>query len=107
MYEFHVAVRRFNLIHYYTVYCETIRRLLKNQTQRKTQLMFYKIVAVPTLMYECKTWTLLQKDLLKIQTSEIKFLRAVKGFSSVSYTHLDVYKRQLWCISHFAERQWT
>ena len=40
--------------------------------------------------------TLLQKDISKIQASEMKFLRAVKGFSlrAVSYTHLDVYKRQ-------------
>ena len=51
---------------------------------------------------------LLQKDISKIQASEKKFLREVKGCSlreylwnkerrevtAVSYTHLDVYKRQ-------------
>ena len=30
--------------------CGTLRRLLKNKTQRETQLKFYKVVAVPALM---------------------------------------------------------
>ena len=45
--------------------CGTIRRLLKNKTQKETQLKFYKVVAVPTLMCGYETWTLLQKDISK------------------------------------------
>ena len=58
----------------------TIIRLLKNKTQKETQLKFYKVAPVPTLMYGCqKTWTLLQKAVVKIQSLEMKFLIAVKG----------------------------
>ena len=86
-------------------------------TQREKQLKFYEIVAIATLIYECETWTILQKDISEIQTSEMKFLRAVKGCSlrdrlhnddirkdlklPVSYTHLDVYKRQSRSRSRF------
>ena len=38
-------------------------------------------MAVPTLMYGCETWTFLQKDISKIQASEMKFLRTVNGCS--------------------------
>ena len=48
--------------------CGTINRTLKNKTRRETKLKFYKTMAGPML---------------------------VNGSESVSYTHLDVYKRQV------------
>ena len=57
-----------------------IHRYLKNKTRKDTRMKFYKTVAVPTFLYASETWTLGKNEVQRIQ--------------SVSYTHLDVYKRQ-------------
>jgi hypothetical protein len=35
--------------------CVTIKRTLTNKTRKNTQLKFYKVIAVPTLLYGCET----------------------------------------------------
>lgn len=60
--------------------CGTIVRTLKNKTRRETQLKFYKVMAVPALLYGAETWVLTKKDRLRIQAAEMKFLRAVSGY---------------------------
>ena len=61
--------------------CGTIRRTLKNKTLRKTQLKFYKTMAVPMLTYACENWTLNRSDRRKIETVEMKLLRSVAGYT--------------------------
>jgi hypothetical protein len=59
--------------------CGTIRRSLRGKTRKDTQLKFYKVMATPTLLYGSETWTLNARDKSRIQASEMKFLRSVKG----------------------------
>lgn len=59
--------------------CGVISRVLGRTTRKETSLKFYKTVAVPALFYGCETWTLREKDWNRIQASEMKFLRAIKG----------------------------
>jgi hypothetical protein len=42
---------------------------------------FVLFSAVPTVLYGCETWALNRSDKRKIETTEIKFLRRVAGFS--------------------------
>jgi hypothetical protein len=63
--------------------CGTIRRILYNKTRKDTQVKLYKIIAVRTLLYGSEAWTMKRADFQKIQTSEMKFLRAVGGYNSL------------------------
>jgi hypothetical protein len=56
----------------------TIRRNLKKKTRKDTQLEFYKTMAVSVLMYGREAWTINKKDISRIQSAEMKFLRSVK-----------------------------
>jgi hypothetical protein len=57
--------------------CGTIRRNLKKKSRKDTQLKYYKTMAVPVLMYGSEAWTIKKKDISRIQSAEIKFLRLV------------------------------
>jgi hypothetical protein len=46
--------------------CGTIKRTLTNKTRKDTQLKFYKVMAVPVLLYGCKNWALNRVDRRKI-----------------------------------------
>ena len=59
--------------------CGTINRTFRNKIRNETKLKFYKVMAVPMLAYGSETWTLNKKQQSKIQASEMKFLRSVKG----------------------------
>ena len=57
--------------------CGTIRTL--RITRRERQLKFYKVIAVPVLLYGSESWVLKKKDESLIQGGAMKFLRAVRG----------------------------
>jgi hypothetical protein len=59
--------------------CGVIARTLKKKTRKETNLKFYKIIAVPVLLYGSETWTLRKRDWNRIQATEKKYLRTVKG----------------------------
>jgi hypothetical protein len=42
--------------------CGTIQRTLKSEALRTTLLKFYKVMAIPTLMYICENWILNRTD---------------------------------------------
>jgi hypothetical protein len=44
----------------------------------ETNLKFYKIMAVPVLLYGSETWTPRKRDWNRIQAAEIKYLRTAK-----------------------------
>lgn len=75
--------------------CGTIRRTLKNKTLRKTQLKFYKTMAVPMLTYACENWTLNRSDRRKIETAEMKFLRSVAGYTLFDKKHNEDIRTEL------------
>jgi hypothetical protein len=51
----------------------------KEENQKETNLKFYKIMAVPVLLYGSETWTPRKSDWNRIQAEEMKYLRTVKG----------------------------
>ncbi|KAJ4443169.1 hypothetical protein ANN_04819 [Periplaneta americana] len=60
--------------------CGTIRRRLKT-TRKGTKLKFYKVVAVPMLMYGAEFWVLNKKEERRIEAAEMKFFRGVAGYT--------------------------
>ena len=65
--------------------CGAISRTLKGKTQLSTQIKFYKVMAVPVLMYGSENWSLNPSDTRKIEAAEMRFLRPMAG-----YTLLDI-----------------
>jgi hypothetical protein len=59
--------------------CGVISRTLKTKTRKETNLKFYKVMAIPVLLYGYETWTLKKTDRNRIQAAEIKYLRTVTG----------------------------
>ena len=45
-------------INTYQHICGTIRRTIKGKTRRETQMKFYKVMALPTVLYGAESWTL-------------------------------------------------
>ena len=68
----------FNKLSKFNFICGTIKRSLKN-TRRETKLKFYKVMAVPVLLYGCEFWTLTRKEERTIEAAEMRFLRSVAG----------------------------
>jgi len=57
------------------------------KTLTDTQMKFYKVVARPTLLYGSETWVTTERDMARLEETETRFLRNVKG-----YTRLDKIK---------------
>jgi hypothetical protein len=55
--------------------CGTISRTLKGKTQFSIQMKFYKVMAVPVLMYGSENWSLNLSDKRKIEAVEMRFSR--------------------------------
>jgi hypothetical protein len=49
------------------------------KTRKETDLKFYKIMAVPVLLYGSETWAPRKRDWNRIPAAEMKYLRTVKG----------------------------
>ena len=52
-------------------------------------MKFYKVVARPTLLYSSETWVTTTRDMTRLESAEMRFLRSVKG-----YTRLDKKKKR-------------
>ena len=61
--------------------CGTISRTLKGKTQLATQIKFYKVMAVPVLMYGSENWSLNRSDKRKIEAAEMRFLKSMAGYT--------------------------
>jgi hypothetical protein len=60
--------------------CGTIKRTLLNRAQQETILKFYKVLAVPALLYGSECWTLTKQQLQQIIFSEMRSPRSVAGY---------------------------
>ena len=64
-----------------------------------TKVRLYRTLIKPVLMYGSETWVLTKGDLQLLKGKYLrKFMDSlgkVESRESVSYTHLDVYKRQV------------
>jgi len=47
-------------------------------------MKFYKVVGRPSLLYGSETWVTTKRDMIRLEATEMRFLRSVKG-----YTRLD------------------
>ena len=54
---------------------------LKGKTQLLTQIKFYKVMAIPVLMYGSENWSLNRSDKRKIEAAEMRFLRPTAGYT--------------------------
>ena len=61
--------------------CGTISRTLKGKTKLSTKIKFYKVMAVPVLMYGSENWSLNRSDKRKIEAAEMRFLRPKTGYT--------------------------
>jgi hypothetical protein len=67
-------LQRFNYL------CGTIKRTLLNRSQQQAILKFYKVLAVPAVLYGSGCWTLTRQQIQQIKSSEKRFLRSVAGY---------------------------
>ena len=75
--------------------CGTIQRTFKNKIRKETKMKFYKVMALPTLLYGSETWVPTQKLNSKIQAAEMKFLRSVKGCTRMDKIRNDAIREEL------------
>jgi hypothetical protein len=66
--------------------CGTIGRTLKGKARKDTQIKFYQVIAVSTLLYGSECWTMRKRDIHKPQAAEMRFLRSVKVQPPTSLT---------------------
>jgi hypothetical protein len=82
-------------LHKYQYICGTIHRTLTNKTRKDTMLKFYKTMATPVLLYGCESWVPSQKDNSRIQATEMKFLRRVKGITKLDRVRNEDVRKEL------------
>lgn len=75
--------------------CGTINRTCKNKFRRDTKLKFYKVMAIPVISYGSEMWTATKKQESKIQASEMKFLRGVKGCTKLDHIRNEEIREEL------------
>ena len=61
---------------YYQIYNSIIG---KKEISTKVKIQVYKTVYIPTLLYGSETWVMLDKHKSRITSSEMKYLRKIKG----------------------------
>ncbi|KAJ4447661.1 hypothetical protein ANN_09668 [Periplaneta americana] len=68
--------------HYISIipYEKLVARYLKNM-RKDTKLKFYKVIAVPMLMYGAEFWVLNNTEERRIEAAEMRFLRDVAGYT--------------------------
>jgi hypothetical protein len=75
--------------------CGVISRMLKRETGKETNLKFYKVMAIPLLLYYCKTWTLKKRDRNRIQAAEMKYLRTARGCTKTDQLRNEAIRNEL------------
>jgi hypothetical protein len=63
--------------------CRRIKCTLLNRSQQETILKFYKVLAVPAVLYGSECWTLTKQQLQQVESSEMRFLRSVAGYRRI------------------------
>jgi hypothetical protein len=69
---------------------------LKTKTGKTTQMKFYKVMALPVLLYGSETWTIKTKDMSKIQATEMRYLRSVKGCTKLDHFKNEDIRKELY-----------
>jgi hypothetical protein len=90
-YDRHVSQK----IYKFQYACGTIKRTLRNKTRKDTILKFYKVMAVPTLVYGSENWAVNRADIRTAEAAEMKFLRYVAGYTLKDQVRNDNIRQQL------------
>jgi hypothetical protein len=72
-----------------------IEKDIENQTRKTTQMKFYKVMALPVLLYGSGTGTIQTKDMSKIQAREMRYLRSVKGCTKLDHIKNEDIRKEL------------
>ena len=88
----------------------------RRELKKSTKMKVYNAMVLPTMLYECETWTLRKKHESKLQALEMRYLRRVEGVTQVDRVRnedvrqalrqdavLDVVKTKQRC----GERSWS
>lgn len=83
-----------NKINKFSYVCGVIKRSLKS-TRKETKIKFYKVMAVPMLLYGSEFWILTKKEERRIEAAEMKFLRSVAGYTLFDRKRSEDIRREL------------
>jgi hypothetical protein len=61
--------------------CGTLKRTMKHKRRREAAMKFYKVITPSVLLYGSETRAVKRKDINRMQTTEMGYLRSVKGFT--------------------------
>jgi len=69
-----------------------INRTLKpSQVQIHTRLKIYNVLTLPTLLYGCKTWAIIEQDKCRITSAEMEFMGRTAKYTWQDYkTNKDI-----------------
>ncbi|XP_039280957.1 uncharacterized protein LOC120350635 [Nilaparvata lugens] len=79
----------------FSAVCGAIRRTIGKKTRQATQMKFYRLMAVPIIAYGSEAWVSMKKTESRIQAAEMRFLRAVKGYTKLDYIRNEVIRTEL------------
>ena len=57
--------------------------LERRELSKGMKLRVFNAMVVPTLLYGCKTWTILKRHESRLQVTEMRFLRRVEGVTKL------------------------
>jgi hypothetical protein len=57
-------------------------------------MKFYKFVARPTLLNVSETWVTKKRDMIRLEAAEMRFLRSVKGYTTLDKIRNEVTRRE-------------
>jgi hypothetical protein len=63
----------------------TIKRTSAGKVRKETSLRFYKIMAIPTLLYGSECWTLTKRQKSRLEAAEMRILRSVAGYRLIDH----------------------
>ena len=58
-------------------------------------MKFYKFVVRPTLLYGSETWVTTTRDMTRLEAAEMRFLRSVKGYTTLDKIRSEVIRKGL------------
>jgi hypothetical protein len=80
-----LTIGQFGLNHFVSYRFQAVRgtigeRMKKKKTGKETQLKYYKVMVVSTLMSGSETWVLTERSLRSSESAEMRFLTLCEGY---------------------------
>jgi nitrate reductase alpha subunit len=72
--------------------CGTISKHLQ-KTRTDTQMKYYKVVAIPSLLYGSETWVSTKRAMTRLEAAEMSFVRCVTGYTGLDNIRSEVIKK--------------